>query len=354
MNNNNPFIPALVFTYLLTIVILIACDDTPTGPEEPPPGRRDYVWEVHKINKPNLYYTDIWGSDTNNVWVVSLGSPEYNVIHFDGEKWEHPKQNFMYDMEGVWGYEDKVWTAAKRGRIYKFENENFTSELDLPIDESKEFIVFFDIAGKNENEIFSVGVTGYFENGYSVNPANAIIYNYNGNGWKEFYKYESFGGFTQIKYSSRRDRYYLSLSREYDNKPDTVGVFEFDGKKLKKIYIGNRSDGTTTINTINDEIYLKIGNTFYEYDGGFNKILTVNDEDFGGQVWGRNKNDLFIRMQHGIIHYNGNNLEYIVTLSQNQRPGSSAVVFENQIFFVVVDYASSYNYIYRGKLKKEN
>ena len=98
MNKKHLTLLLLITTFLFTLILVIACDDSPNGPEDPPPGRRDYEWDIQKIEHPNLLYTDIWGSDTNNVWAASLGSPKYNLIRFNGENWEHPEQNFMYGM----------------------------------------------------------------------------------------------------------------------------------------------------------------------------------------------------------------------------------------------------------------
>ena len=121
-----------------------------------------------------------------------------------------------------------------------------------------------------------------------------------------------------------------------------------------KLVLENTPNGnnSTTINEIDGWLYITIGEKIYRYKNGkFNDYLEVNLSNFGGQIWGRNRNDVFIRMFDGLVHYNGSNFKYILKFSSNITFGSPAIVLEKDIFLHAFDDKTGYNIIYHGQLK---
>ena len=110
-------------------------------------------------------------------------------------------------------------------------------------------------------------------------------------------------------------------------------------KKEMKLVLENTPNGnnSTTINEIDGWLYITIGEKIYRYKNGkFNDYLEVNLSNFGGQIWGRNRNDVFIRMFDGLLHYNGSNFKYILKFSSNITFGSPAIVLEKDIFYMLL------------------
>jgi hypothetical protein len=83
----NTLLLQLVGSFLITLFFLLACDDTPNGPEEPPPGSRDYTWKVYTFFIPFTSFLEITGTSENDVWVCGPGDSQLQFFHFDGEEW---------------------------------------------------------------------------------------------------------------------------------------------------------------------------------------------------------------------------------------------------------------------------
>ncbi|VAX19304.1 hypothetical protein MNBD_IGNAVI01-1494, partial [hydrothermal vent metagenome] len=62
----------MIVAAAITMVIFNSCEKG-TEPEEIPPGRRDYVWEIDTITAPFFSLTGISGVAPNDVWAVGPG-----------------------------------------------------------------------------------------------------------------------------------------------------------------------------------------------------------------------------------------------------------------------------------------
>ncbi len=146
---------------------------------------------------------------------------------------------------------------------------------------------------------------------------------------------------------------YLLTSIDNETLSDSVRLYEYNGNDLKVIYQNYISENTSSvINDIDGYMYVTIGhNIFRYYKDKFEEILEVSAPNFGGQIWGRNKNDIFIRMFDGLMHYNGSDVQYVLKFPPDIRFGTSALVLEKEIFLHAFDNKTGYNIIYHGKLK---
>jgi len=82
------------------------------------------------------------------------------------------------------------------------------------------------------------------------------------------------------------------------------------------------------------------------------RMVEMPDDPF--DITGRNANDLFLNSRAGFFHHNGENTVLMIEISEN-RPFKGVrnyLIFENEIFFNVVDMYSGDNILYHGRLEE--
>jgi hypothetical protein len=325
----------LIFFFL---IIFISCKEDAVGPDDSNavPGRRDYTWVADTIKNPFLLFYNIWGDASNNVW--SSGSLMSEALYrYDGTKWDLDNRVYISDPDAIWGYENNIWVGNDKGCIWKFTNELYKQELkDFKVDEN--FMDFIEMSGTSNNEIYTVG----------YNRSNPIIMKYNGSTWNVEKKLQDQGIFNQIKYCSRNNKYYLVCAlSDYSTR-----IYEYDRSDLKMIYEYSPSNAGPTIATIDGYAYIVIEHKIYRYfNDNLEFIFEVNDSNFGGTIWGRNRNDIFIRMQDGLAHYNGTDWQYLFKSSEAVSLVPNSAIFEKDFFVPAKIRRTGYPIIYHGTLK---
>jgi hypothetical protein len=337
----------MLMMIVITAMILLSCKkEGITEPEEEPnyePGRRDYTWTADTIKAYYLYFDSIWGLTLNDVWAVSgVASVFEDIYRYNGNKWTAETSTPIYHTNSIWGTSSKVFICCGDGRIWNYQQGAFSSSPQFKY-EGKE-IYFRTIEGKNDNEICAAGGENIPQN------RDAILYKYTGNIWLLDNIVKNFGTIFLAKYSSRNNKYYFLSYLDNNSKglPDTTRLVEYEGEEIKTIAIAS----PITINIINGYLFVTIDHKIYRYyKDNFENYLEVNLPNFGGQIWGRNKNDFFIRMKDGLLHYNGSDLQYLIKFPSNITFGTCALVLEKDVFVHAFDDKSGYNIIYHGKLK---
>jgi hypothetical protein len=339
----------LLCAALCFISILNSCKNGPVEPDDSnaAPGRRDYTWTADTIKAYYIYFNSIWGKTANDVWAVSsVGSVFENIYRYDGTKWYRETRTPIYNTSSLWGTENNLWICCSNGRLWNYKDNIFSSSPQYKYDDKEVF--FLSIAGKNDSEIYAGG-------GMNI-PMNreTLLYKYDGSDWQLDKVLHNNGNITRVRYSAVNDKYYLLTGLDNEVLNDTVRLYEYNGKDLKIIYQNYVSENTSSvINDINGYMYVTIGHKIYRYyKNDFEQMLEIPDSNFGGQTWGRSRNDLFIRMFDGLMHYNGTDTQYILKFPVNVRFGTSALVLEKDIFLHAYDNKTGYNIIYHGKLKE--
>jgi hypothetical protein len=166
--------------------------------------------------------------------------------------------------------------------------------------------------------------------------------------WSLDKKLTNSGVFNQIIYSYRNDKYYLGLwLNDYSTQ-----ILEYDRKSLKMVYEYPANNAGLSVSGIDGYAYFIIGQKIYRYYGGNMELMfEVNDPNFGGLVWGRNRNDILIRMQDGIAHYNGTNWQYLFKVTEPIMLAPNCVIFDKDIFIAAKIQRTGYPIVYHGKLK---
>jgi hypothetical protein len=335
------------FTALCFILILNSCKNGPVEPDDSnaTPGRRDYVWTADTIKAYYIYFNSIWGKTANDVWAVSsVGSVFENIYRYDGTKWYRETRTPISGTVSIFGIDNNLWICCKDGRIWNYKDNIFYSSPQFTYEDKE--IVFFSMTGKSETELYAGG-------GKSI-PYNkdAILFKYDGNQWQMIKAIKNYGNIYWIKYCSENDRYYFLTYLDNEKIADTTRLIEYNGMDLKTI-IEQPSGNNLIINDIAGFLYISIGNKIYRYyNDCMTNILEVTESKLLGQIWGRSRNDLFIQMLDGLIHYNGSDVQYILKFPENTVFGSCALVLDKDIFLHAFDNKTGYSIIYHGKLKE--
>jgi hypothetical protein len=330
-------IAKLIFLLILSAVFF-SCKKNPVGPDDSnaAPGRRDYTWVADTINNPFLDFYNIWGNSPSNVWTTgSLMSD--GVYYYNGQNWGLDNRVYISDPDAVWGYGNSVWIGNDKGCIWKFTDSAYIEELkDFKVNGN--FIDFVGMTGTSNNEIYAAG----------YNYTNPVIMKYDGSSWQLDKTLSDTAIFNKIIYCCRNDKYYLvSALIDY-----TTRIYEYDRKDLKLIYNNPPSNAGPTIASIDGYPYIVVGNKIYRYyNGNMEFIFEVDNPNFGGVVWGRSRNDIFIRMQDGIVEYNGSDWKYLYKSTTPVILSPNSAIFTNDVFFPAKIRTTGYPIIYHGALK---
>ena len=334
-------------TLFVLVIVLFSCNNNAVEPEPNyEPGRRDYTWTADTIKAYYIYFNSIWGKTANDVWAVSsVGSVFENIYRYDGTKWYRETRTPIGNTASLWGTDNNLWICCQDGRIWNYKNDLFSSSTQFKYEDKE--ILFFSLAGKSEHEIYAVGGKKI------LNNRDGLIYKYNGVNWQFDKVMKNRGNITKIRYSYRNNTYYFLSDLDNATTTDTIRLTEYNGINIKMIFEeALTGENSCTMNDVDGLLYVTIGRKIYRYvNDKFNDFLEINLPNFGGQIWGRTKNDFFIRMQDGLLHYNGTDLQYILKFHKNTTFGTSALVLEKDIFLHAFNNKTGYNIIYHGKLK---
>jgi len=102
--------------------------------------------------------------------------------------------------------------------------------------------------------------------------------------------------------------------------------------------------------------YFVIDNSIYlNVNGSLENYLSFEVDNFGHQIYGRNLNDMFLRMKDGLAHYNGTDIQYLYRFPNHQKTSilANAVLMEKNVFFPMTNYDESINMVLHGKLREE-
>ncbi|MBK7104981.1 MAG: hypothetical protein IPH62_06835 [Ignavibacteriae bacterium] len=338
----------LITVFAISIFYLNSCDEGPTEPKIEP-GRRDYVWEIDTLKMPFFSSLDkIWGSSENDVWAIGPGGDLSNTIyHFDGGKWDTDGISRGISPISICGFgHNDVWIGGLEGRIWHYNGVEWKERLRLP---HPQFLYsgFMDIYGDKSSDIYAVGFVD------STDGRKGIIFHYDGIEWKRINIQHTKTTLTRIKRGLKTsNNYFIRGIFEDDWQMDTTKIFMFDGEKLTELYSApDIQDKTNFIQNIDGEMIFVIGYSLNRFSKNqFLKYYNVNELNFGVQIFGRTMKDVFFRMEDGIAHYDGNNLEYLVNDNDvNVREG---ILFEKKGFFLANDFNNGLNLVYKGTLKK--
>lgn len=323
---------------ILTLLSL-SCHDL-IGPIDELPGSRNYVWTIDTLS---VHINDIWGSSPNNIWAVGT-SPEFNgLLHYDGKEW---KEYVQQESAGaLYGFsENNVWMVGGSD-IWHFDGNDWRLIFEY-IGEGALTNIIHDIWGPSEENIYACGTNIYADK--EPIYTRGFVLHYNGTSWKEIINADFDSRFWNIRNEEQK---VFVFSDKIDD--GNWSFYELQNNKQQEFYF-NPEDRIYpgSLQVIKQKTYFLSGNTIFGYhDNVFIKLFSVVNPNFGYQYYGRNGNDIFLRMLDGLAHYNGTDIQYLYKGTPNLVDMSKSVVFEKEVFFWVWDKVNT-NMILHGKLEE--
>ncbi len=342
---------------IILIVIIVIINSCGEGITEPQPGRRDYVWEVDTLNMPMNLISSIWGSSPDDVWVVGGGGDSENrLLHYDGQKWENYNKESIYCTgQTLFGFSrNNVWMGGGDGRIWHYDGANW-SENYRYIVEGAVSVTIANIWGQKPNDIYACGTINYQKNVGDDPIWRGFILHYDGISWKEIIKADYTSKFLKVR--KEGDNVYIFDYRpsKYGSDSDVVAFDKIDKKNnFTEIYSGKCGDIVWgNLYLIEENVYFLIGKEAYRYiNNKFEKRFSLDHSNFGYQFYGRNENDIFVRMKDGLAHYNGKDIAYLYTYPiYSKSIISEPQLFDKEVFFILWEPAQGRNMVLHGILK---
>lgn len=336
----------LLFT--LPILIHLSCN-TIEPTDDLKPGRRDYTWTVDTLNYPFATLYRIWGSSPTDVWAISPGDWDKSISHFNGSRWTSFGIPGMNTPHSIYGFASNlVYIGTYGGGIWRFDGNNWNKIAELTKDGHND-IAFDNIWGKSQNDLYAFGA--YTDSNGLAN--NSVIAQFQNNNWSIINTGE-IKGIVEHLFENKTDgkTYFQTIKIGGFTHPDSTILYEYSYSNFNKIYSGVWDyENTGDISLILGEVYFIIGKKIAKrVNNIFKTFINLENTTFDNYLWGLSSKNIFIRMTDGLAHYNGSNVEYLINFTKPRTKILGAVLFENEVFFIVYEASTNLNLIYHGKL----
>lgn len=344
----------ILFITVLALLPFQFCKRIPNLPE-PMPGKRNYVWEVDTLDMPMNYISSIWGASPNDVWAVGAGGTYKDRLqYYDGSTWSAYKKEailctgftlYGFSADNVWMGGGGGWLAHGAG-IWHYNGSKWSQNYVYDVEGSYSMEVE-DIWGTTANNIYASGSIGYYDG--ETSDFRGFVLHYDGKRWQEVVRAQFNSQFLTIR--AERNKLYTFSTEVVNGRIGDFKFYEIKNHQLIKIYSGPPTIGIC-LYAIAGKVYFIIDHDVCRYtNGSFVKQFSIDFENFGNQIWGRNENDQFIRMTDGIAHYNGVDIEYLYRFPKLSISIGDAVLLEKDVFFCGRS-KDSKNVVVHGKMKE--
>lgn len=340
-----------ILLYFTALISVTGCKKSnPLTPEDPTPGRRDYTWRIDTLFMPMNLGESIWASSAQDVWVLGAGGfAGEGLQHFDGEKWEGINEPINGNI--LFGFsKDNLWLGSNEGQILHYNGSRWSRSFEFEVAGSK-IVDINNIWGSSPNDIYACGYIFYKSSIYEPESVKGFILHYDGKNWKEVCR----GEFNSVFLSARKGEGKVFVwSYNLINGEESDVYYELKDGKLKELFSNSTSKSIMGNNFINNgAVYFSIGNAVFRYkDDLFIKLFSVDYPNYGYGCYIRSERDIILRMQDGLAHYNGTDIQYIYhfpspTMSTTNEP----VILEKDVFFLLWDQGRTL--VLHGKLKEQ-
>jgi hypothetical protein len=335
---------------IITLLLFSSCDSPTEFIDNIVPGRRDYNWTVDTLDAPDNFYYGMWGSSPTDVWTVSASNWEKSIYHFNGDNWVSSQVIGLFGLKGLCGFSaDNIYVGADNGAIWRFNGNTWNLSVKLK-KEGTDYFVIQNIWGESPNDIYVVGGSPDSIGGFN----NSVIAHFLNNKWTMLNTDDIIGIVGNLFKNNFDSNIYLNTYRVGNGLYyDSTLIYEYKQGILKQLYSSVWTKGTQSdLSLIDGEVYFVLGNRIaIRRNNQFQTVLNVNNPNFYQRIWGRNSKDIFLLMTDGLVHYNGNDLEYLFYFKVT--PATQiygAALFPKEAFFLVYEAQTRQKLIYHGKL----
>ena len=333
---------SLLIMLLTTILITLSCKEEITKPEEPPAGRRDYVWtrDTLRADKDGFQFlSGIWGSSPSDVWVVGDAATYVNKVwHYDGTKWK----NYLLDqyaepskLHGVSSSE--IWMVTATSDIWKYNGSKWYKHTTI-VPPGYNRILFQDIYGYTNN-IYAVGIAEKTDGDYT-----GIIVHHDGTKWEIVKTPQIKEYFIGVSFINGGD--ILVAATTFFDPTESYRLYKLTNGELTLVQ-KNKMDYRLGI--LDNKMYVNTNRKIYGYESGtLVEKIDLTSTNYNGGIVGRSIKDFFsANAGWNLGHYNGS--DHI-----NIYPANGSIIkiltLINDVF-VICYTLDNQNYILHGKLK---
>jgi hypothetical protein len=339
----------LIPTIFVALAIIgCSCDATEPPINIDPPGRRDYTWEIDTINADLVHFSGIWGSDSNDIWIIGEGgSSGKRLWHYDGFNWSSDNVAKSITPISIYGVSSTNIYIGGFGNIWNYDGNIWKEVFNLnPLLNNISWVGFEDIWGDSQNNIYAVGFAD------SSNIRKGIIYHFDGISWKRISTGKTHATFMQINRGRKTSsNYFICGIKENHLTSDSGKIYELSGNNLNLLHSSSYTKKNWNfICNINEEIYFTFGNQLSRYENGkFTSFIENPFQNYFQAILGRQSDDIFWSMDDGVVHFNGSDFQYILNYNSNIR-FADGLLFDTKLFFLANDFTKGVTYIYKGSL----
>ncbi|MBW7888803.1 MAG: hypothetical protein H3C35_10680 [Bacteroidetes bacterium] len=319
-----------------------------TSTDDIKPGRRDYVWTVDTLfTKPgDIIYaiSIIWGSSPDDVWMIASADPGYQLWHYNGSRWTRDSLLKQIAPEGLYGFSpNNIWLSnrSEGANFWHYDGAMWNFFSEQPIDS----FVIVGIQSINGETAFDVYAVGYADMHDGI-TYRGVFFHYDGNQWNEINVGQKRISFEEV---ITQENFVVLRGTTYEQGfPDTSKIFIYQNSQLREIY---SSISPATISKIGNTIFIGSGKKIYTFDNDMKLTLwkDFSNTEFISGIQGRNEKDFLCIGTNGIMHYNGTDLETILSLSSIYT--TEIMILKDDIFFGLDDYTTGKHLMIRGTLK---
>lgn len=329
----------------ITLLLIEGCKESISESVKVPSGRRDYTWTIDTVKFPpneTASFGRISGSAPNDIWAVCTNTTDlrYDVWHYDGKSWQPYTLPKIVDAEGILSLSQKdVWIGTISGSIWHYDGVNWKESGPFK-PEGYDNVIIEGIWGRSSSDLYAYGAAWVFNTG----EHKAIILHFNGTTWKLLDLPDIKTDFLHLRKKESTGEIFIMGSEDVE-----YNLYILKGSNLTEIGKGR----FCSLSNIGDEVYFSIDNVIYKYKNGLNKWLDLSGTSYKFRVWGRSESDFFGMTDNYILgHYNGSDFKEMYHLP-NYYPVPDALIFDNEVFFLILPYQVRENHILRGKLNQE-
>lgn len=328
----------------ITLLIIAGCKENVSEPVKLPNGRRDYTWTIDTVKFPPNEISEfgrISGSSPNDIWVTCHNTSDlrYDIWHYDGVEWRPYTLPQIGDAFGVLSLSpNNVWIGTVAGSIWHYDGVSWKEYGPFKL-EGYDNIIIEGIWGRSPSDLYAYGAVWVF----NKDVHKAIILHFNGDTW-------NFMEFPDIRtdFINLRKRYSTGEIFVLGSEGVEYNLYLLKGNTLTEFGKGRYC----SLNSIGDEVYFSMDNIIYKYKNGLNKWLDLSGTSYKFRVWGRSESDFFGMTDNYVLgHYNGSDFKEMYHLP-NYSPITNALIFDKEVFFLILPNQAKENHILRGKLNE--